>query len=901
MEDLADVIRPGSGRGLDFVNLEELRKRTSVMPENVLKFAMSEMLFNALDTDATVVEVFLKKRPHHAVLSVRDNGSIKKISLDDIRKILDFDNKASSKRGFLRVSRGYLGNALKCVFGFSYALSVEKGFDPPSIIIESRGRKYSIDLKPDRRTETIESVITESESASTLTTFTVEIPYLSEYDDIEALEDIIIATSMVNPERQIHYDVFGKADILGEPAQDAKAAKHPTSILWYGLKQFESLFNDFVRVKPDAHLKDFIALFRTLTRKKPIRDILQDLATTKHNRSLQIVPTTRIVDLSQKEIVSLYHSMRECAKPIGKRSISSMLGCVGEEAFKSLKEQKGWIGLRYAKRQRFRVETRPQHRDIPYVIEVVKFDRVEDGQGAMVFQCVNFAASHENIFSSAFNIERHLGLVNITKDQPVTIVVHLVTPVLDWLGYGKSRLGVSTDIRTDMEVLFNKVLPVPKTPRPYRVWYPPPPRSWVPHGSLDPEKRSPEAIARYRKRLKDFANDILWIDSQRSVKMRFSTRGWCYILEGENKISKQQFPGCSSAIVDCRKIGFIPRGFIAPDQDTTRHFTGIHIASNPRAQIMNLKSDIKQVIENMASKSTEYWVGEKYFVVLLAEKGDLIRLFRPIADEYHVPVVSTKGWYTVEHREEVAILGQRTETLGLQLVLLMFYDHDRTGLQMTDKYRKNLVDMEEGTGWSPDKIIIHRFGLNKEDIDKHGLVWIRDTKKWAKKTYLPMEKKKKKEISDSAYERKFGRLKCEANAILKSDETLAVGQLLCRNAIEKYYGKDALKRFRKKEEASREKHKEIYTSPSWGLLDATLDEMVAQIEPAKEPPVRPGPTLQEAVIVIVDGKHTSSRCPVPTCQYPFHYDVKKHIGLQLRCQGCDQLMLLKLEEKGGDP
>ena len=29
---LADVIRPGAGRGLDFVNLDELRKRTGVTP-----------------------------------------------------------------------------------------------------------------------------------------------------------------------------------------------------------------------------------------------------------------------------------------------------------------------------------------------------------------------------------------------------------------------------------------------------------------------------------------------------------------------------------------------------------------------------------------------------------------------------------------------------------------------------------------------------------------------------------------------------------------------------------------------------------------------------------------------------------------------------------------------------
>jgi len=109
MESLEDVIRPGTKRGLDFVILEELRKRTGIMPHEVLKFAMAEMLCNALDTDATLLDVITETEGNYIKLTVRDN-STKQLSLEDIKLILDFENKASSKRGFLRVSRGYLGN-----------------------------------------------------------------------------------------------------------------------------------------------------------------------------------------------------------------------------------------------------------------------------------------------------------------------------------------------------------------------------------------------------------------------------------------------------------------------------------------------------------------------------------------------------------------------------------------------------------------------------------------------------------------------------------------------------------------------------------------------------------------------------------------------------------------------
>jgi len=57
---LADMIRPGTGHGLDFVVVDELRKRTGIVPGEILKFAIGEMIANALDTDAT--KIFIETR-----------------------------------------------------------------------------------------------------------------------------------------------------------------------------------------------------------------------------------------------------------------------------------------------------------------------------------------------------------------------------------------------------------------------------------------------------------------------------------------------------------------------------------------------------------------------------------------------------------------------------------------------------------------------------------------------------------------------------------------------------------------------------------------------------------------------------------------------------------------------
>jgi len=468
MAALQDVIRPGTKRGLDFVVLEELRKRTGIMPNEVLKFALAEMLCNSLDTDATMIDVTVEGgyplttdldaiNGNFIKLTIRDNGS-KRLSKEDVKLILDFENKASSKRGFLRVSRGYLGNALKCIFGYAYALAVEKDLAPPDIIIESGLNRYAATLQVDRVKETITSEIkvTERKDAE-YTTFIVMLPAYSQLCSPSVLKDIVFATSLVNPCRQINLNVNGDKYSFGR-SEKTEQIRQETSVLWYNQKQFETLFNDFLRARPETQLKEFIALFRGFTGKNVIREILQDFNVSNHdsetNNSVQFLPATPIRDIPQKRIPQLFSLMKAKAKTVSKRSIASVLGCVGEKAFEQLRERQGWKRLRYIKIPAFRVEcpswkcresansmcTDLDHVEFPYLIELAVFDRQDDSEGLKVYQCVNFMASMEDIFSRIFNIKYRLGRVGITETMPVTVLLHLVCPVLNWLNYGKSGL-----------------------------------------------------------------------------------------------------------------------------------------------------------------------------------------------------------------------------------------------------------------------------------------------------------------------------------------------------------------------------------------------------------------------------------------------------------------------------
>jgi hypothetical protein len=460
--DLKDVIRPGLRHGLDFVILDELRKRTGIVPEHVLKFALGEMLCNALDKpDASEIDIGVGVERDFTSLEVKDNGS-RKLTLSDIKLIFDFENKASSKRGFLRVSRGYLGNALKSIAGYSYALAENKGLNPPDVIVKSGRFEYRVSLKPDRLKEVINTdIVTVERDDDGFTSFKVMFP--KEYSSSpQVLKDIVFATSMVNPSREISYSIFGEQRTLGS-AEGGNATRQETSVLWYKQKEFVSLFEDYVRARPETQLKQFIALFRGFSSKKIIGEILQELTATVNpnhdfqpNENVQFFPATLIKDLSEKTILTLFKIMKAKSKPISKRSIKSVLGCIGQSFFEKLREQCGWDRLRYVIMPSTRVEcpassfyhsvaeklrcTNPDHVEFPYLIEIAVFDRGNDGEGLKVYQCVNFMASMEDIFSRMYNINYHLGRVGITKESPVTVVAHLVCPVLKWLNYGKSGL-----------------------------------------------------------------------------------------------------------------------------------------------------------------------------------------------------------------------------------------------------------------------------------------------------------------------------------------------------------------------------------------------------------------------------------------------------------------------------
>jgi len=148
----------------------------------------------------------------------------------------------------------------------------------------------------------------------------------------------------------------------------------------------------------------------------------------------------------------------------------------------------------------------------------------------------------------------------------------------------------------------------------------------------------------------------------------------------------------------------------------------------------------------------------------------------------------------------------------------------------------------------------------------------------------------------------FGKRKCESNALFKNDETLDAGEKICRDAIEKYYGKDALERFNEKEKRAKENLGAVYEDPLWEDLDKNLDSLILSLseEPEKEEEktaVAENVSVVEIFREAPDDTVYYGRCP--GCGSIFDYD-EWDVGRTVRCRHCNTPMKLVKAGEGDE-
>lgn len=296
----------------------------------------------------------------------------------------------------------------------------------------------------------------------------------------------------------------------------------------------------------------------------------------------------------------------------------------------------------------------------------------------------------------------------------------------------------------------------------------------IPHGRSENREQQ----------LKIFADELIKIqDRVKSSIPYITSRGWCYELENKGLINKGEFNRCQDIINECRKKGFLPIDFTK--EDGVRTFTTADYCDTKKP-IQYLKSGIENILTRGEIYNFDFWEKENYYIMMLVEKEDLVTLFEPISNHFHIPLANSRGWDDINNRAYIAKRFKKHEEQGQQCILLQCGDHDPFGLAISNYLYKNLRDIEGGTGYNPQNLIIDRFGLNYDFIIKNNLTWIDNLITGSGK-----QPNKKNPIVKS-YIDQFGEKKVEANALVARP---VEGKKLCLQTIQKYLGKNAWSRF----------------------------------------------------------------------------------------------------------
>jgi len=310
--------------------------------------------------------------------------------------------------------------------------------------------------------------------------------------------------------------------------------------------------------------------------------------------------------------------------------------------------------------------------------------------------------------------------------------------------------------------------------------------------------------------MREFADEMKELDNH--IGMRVSARGWCYIMEGFNLITKAQFDVVENLINGCRRNGMLPIDFVA--QEEARRFSGVETPDTVSPG-MYIRSDLEFALNAGNYYTPDWWQGEQYYIQMLVEKIDLKTLFEPECREFHIPIATGSGWQSMYQRAEYGRRFREAEAIGLKCVLLYCGDLDPDGGRIITKLRGNLEGVSnsnwtDGTcGYDPKNLIIDPFGLKYDFITANKLTWIDNliTSSGGYIAEMVNGKIVQGKTKDGkphpnfhlsyaqSYLKKYGVRKCEANAlIIIPDESKA----LCRQAIEGYLGDDAEARFQEK-------------------------------------------------------------------------------------------------------
>lgn len=344
----------------------------------------------------------------------------------------------------------------------------------------------------------------------------------------------------------------------------------------------------------------------------------------------------------------------------------------------------------------------------------------------------------------------------------------------------------------------------------------------------------------YYRQVESFANSLREFDE--AVDQKVSARGYAYLLENENLITKSEIDYAEGMINKIRKNDFsdsapwehalLPTDFTAKD-DARRWYAGDDGSDYDDVDDY-VRRKIKALLHGWGFDRS-FWEYQDHFIQVVVEKIDLVHLFRPICDRYNIPITTGKGWSTINQRAEIASRFKYWLDKDKTPVLLYCGDFDPPGRRISDHFKKNLNDLSDALiptqdgdeyfygGRYGDAITVDRFGLNHDFVEEHDLTWVENLETGSGRDLCSPSHPEHDKDYVQDWLRTYGCRKVEANALVAHPEA---GRELFEDTVKGYLGDDPLSEYEDDLEDDRRAISErLDELGARGSLRSALDEL----------------------------------------------------------------------------
>ena len=312
----------------------------------------------------------------------------------------------------------------------------------------------------------------------------------------------------------------------------------------------------------------------------------------------------------------------------------------------------------------------------------------------------------------------------------------------------------------------------------------------------------------------------LWMSAyQARLGFAPSSRGWCYALESAGAIDKGEFDLAIRTLAALRKSGRLPFSLVAADD--ARALNGFDYYSREESPEDFLINRLKRAIEESQHyRPVSYWEHQTYYPIVMVEKVDLVGLFRPALPQ-PVKIFNARGFADVNSRVELIRELAWAEDNDLEPVLLYCGDHDPAGLMISDTLFGQLEEIAETLGYyGLEDLEIVRFGLNAEQIEDAGLLWIDNLITSSGKDLASPRHPDHTKPYVADYLAVHGARKVEANALIAAPE---LGRQIMADAVAEWIDDDAVRQWEADNEiATRRAKEQAQNLTAWlGMLHSS--------------------------------------------------------------------------------